>query len=377
MTAHEKVFFNILRSALWRTPVEVPEGFSQWGSVMKLAKAQALMGLVGDVLLTTREIREGLSPKFVERLQDIPLNSMGMHTQMNLTLQLLVMTLRKEGIEPVLLKGQGLSKYYPVPELRQCGDIDIYVGVENYEKTYDAILPIVSEIDDKAKIWNWMHFDAKIGSVMVEVHQKADYMSSRRGDIVYRDFMLNGLSKDLRPMRFGDIEVMTPSDTYNAFYVFYHLWRHFSTSGVGLRQFCDWACFLHTHVGNLDLPYLKKMLDDLGFMKPWQVFGCFLVKKLGLPEDEFPFYNPKYTGKVDKVREYVMADGNFGVNIGAGKALRHGFIHGKWISFKFHILRICRMFSIFPKHTILRVYYMIRDGLIQVLKDLRNSNQSI
>ena len=373
MTEHEKVFFSILRSALWGTPVEVPDGFSQWSTIMKLAKSQALMGLVGDVLLTRSEIRDRLSAKAVEKLQEIPMTTMGMHAQMNIALQLLVLTLCKAGIEPVLLKGQGLSKYYPTPELRQCGDIDIYVGEENYEKAYDAILPIVSEIDDKSKIWNWMHFDAKIGTVMVEVHQKADYMSSRRGDKIYRGFMLNGLSKDLCSMRFGDVDVMTPNDTYNAFYVFYHLWRHFSTSGVGLRQFCDWACFLHTHVGKLDLPYLKKMLEDLGFMKPWQVFGCFLVKDLGLPEEEFPFYNKKYVSKVDRVREYVMTDGNFGMNVAAGRERSRGYLHGKWVSLKYHILRFFRMFVIFPKHTMLRLCYMFRDGVRQVFQDLRKA----
>lgn len=370
MHTSEEVLYSIIRNSLWGSAIELPEDFNQWGPIVKLARTQALMGIVGDVLLTRREIRDTLPQKFVEKLQDIPMTNVGMHSQMNMTLQLLVLTLRKAGIEPVLLKGQGLSRYYPTPELRQCGDIDIYVGEDNYEKAYEAILPIVSEIDDKSKIWNWMHFDAKIGAVMIEVHQKADYMSSPRADKIYREFMLNGLSKDLCPLRFGDVDVMTPNDTYNAFYVFYHLWRHFSTSGVGLRQFCDWACFLHTHVGKLDLLYLKKMLDDLGFMKPWQVFGCFLVKDLGLPEDEFPFYNKKYIGKVDRVREYVMTDGNFGVNVAAGREKSRGYLHGKWVSFKYHILRFFRMFAIFPKHTMLRFWYMLRDGIAKVFEDM-------
>ena len=371
MHTSEDVFYSILKSALWGTPIEVSEGFTEWSTIIKLAKTQALMGLVAEVILTRGETRNCIPRKLIDRLRDIPMTNVGRCCQMNMTLQLLVMTLRKEGIDPVLLKGQGLAKYYPTPELRQCGDIDIYVGEENYEKAYDAILPIVSEIDDKSKIWNWMHFDAKIGTVMVEVHQKADYMSSRRGDKIYRDFMLNGLSKDLCPIQFGEVDVMTPNDTYNAFYVFYHLWRHFSTSGVGLRQFCDLACFLHTHVGKLDLPYLKKMLDDLGFLKPWQVFGCFLVKDIGLPEEEFPFYNSKYVGKVDRVREYVMTDGNFGVNVAAGREKSRGYLHGKWVSFKYHILRFFRMFAIFPKHTMLRLWYMLRDGIAKIFDDLK------
>ena len=302
MTKVEEVFFSLLRAALWGSDVEVPDGFTQWSNVVHHARTQALSGLIGDVLLSHDEVREVLPTKLIHALQDIPKSNMGMHIQMNRVLQLVVMTLKQNGIEPVLLKGQGLAKYYPTPELRQCGDIDIYVGEDNYEKAYDSLLQIVSEIDDRAKIWKFMHFHAKVGAVMIEVHHKADVMYSRRKERIYREFMLNGLTKDLCPINFGKVEVMTPNDTYNAFYVFYHLWRHFTTSGVGLRQFCDWTCFLHTHVGKLDLPYLKKMIVDLGFMKPWQVFGCFLVKDLGLPKDEFPFYSDEYAGKVDQVR---------------------------------------------------------------------------
>ena len=139
----EDIFFSLLRSALWGTDVQIPEDFAQWGTVMKFAKTQALLGLVAEVLLTRNEIRNTLPEKFVEKLQHISMTNVGMHSQMNMTLQLLVPALRNAGIEPVLLKGQGLAKYYPTPELRQCGDIDIYVGEENYEKAYDAILPIV------------------------------------------------------------------------------------------------------------------------------------------------------------------------------------------------------------------------------------------
>ena len=371
MTKVEEVFFSLLRAALWETDVQIPEGFAQWGRIIHLARTQALSGLIGDVLLSDEEVRNSLPVKFVEGLQDIPKVNIGMHVKMNRALQLLVMTLNQNGIKSVLLKGQGLAQYYPVPELRQCGDIDIYVGEENYEKAYEALQPIVTDIDDRNKIWNWMHFDAKVGSVMIEIHQKADYMHSHWKEKIYREFMLKGLTEDLCPIKFGEVQVMTPNDTYNAFYVFYHLWRHFSTSGVGLRQFCDWTCFLHTHVGKLDLPYLEQMLKRLGFMKPWQVFGCFLVKDMGLPEEEFPFYEEKYAGKVDRVRRYVITDGNFGMNVLAGREKKRSYLHGKWVSLKFHVMRFFRMFSIFPKHTILRLYYMLRDGLVQFVDDVR------
>ena len=91
---------------------------------------------------------------------------------------------------------------------------------------------------------------------------------------------------------------------------------------------------------------------------------------LGLPEEEFPFYDKTYLGKVDRVREYVMTDGNFGVNVSAGREKSRGYLHGKWVSFKYHILRFFRMFAIFPKHTMLRLWYMLRDGIAKVFEDM-------
>ena len=75
---------------------------------------------------------------------------------------------------------------------------------------------------------------------------------------------------------------------FNAFYIFNHRWHHFMTSGIGLRQFCDWMLFLHKHKDEIDLGRLEKFLMDMDMMKPWQSFGCVIVDVLGMPEEEFP-----------------------------------------------------------------------------------------
>ena len=65
-----------------------------------------------------------------------------------------------------------------------------------------------------------------------------------------------------------------------------------------------------------------------------------------------------------------MTDGNFGVNVAAGRERSRGYLQGKWVSFKYHILRLVRMFSIFPKHMMLRLLYMLRDGVALVFEDM-------
>ena len=47
-------------------------------------------------------------------------------------------------------------------------------------------------------------------------------------------------------------------------------------------------------------------------MRPWQVFGAIAVRKLGLPESEMPFFDPKAERHIRKVIGLIMKEGNFG-----------------------------------------------------------------
>jgi hypothetical protein len=49
-------------------------------------------------------------------------------------------------------------------------------------------------------------------------------------------------------------------------------------------------------------------------MEEWQVFGAFVVKYLGMPEEEMPFYDSKFTSKSSLIQKIVLETGNFGHN---------------------------------------------------------------
>lgn len=373
MEQHEEVFFRTLRSALWGETLQIPEGFNNWGKVMKLAKAQAVTGLVGDVILRTPEIMASLPDKAAEYVQEIPMKNIVMHTVLNNTLILAVKTLRDHGIEPVLLKGQGLARYYPVPELRQCGDIDLYVGEENYEKAYEALKGIVTEMEEKERIWGWFHFHAKIHSVLLEIHHEVELVFKRSHESHFRTKVQAGLSKNLSLVDFGGETVRVPEDSFNAFYVFYHMWRHYMSSGVGLRQLCDWMLFLNAKKDVLDLGYLESFLRRMELKDAWQTFGCVLVNHLGMPEENFPFYDPGRLKSSDRLLKMIMKDGNFGHLGPYQRERKKSYLYEKWFSFRCHTMRIIHMSVIFPLQSYDRLVYMIRKGFGQVYKDLKSN----
>lgn len=371
MKQHEEVFFSVLRTALWKQPLVIPEGFKSWGAVMRMAKTQALTGLVSDVMLTTPEIFDNLPEQARQILQELPLNNMAMHTTLNNTLILVVTRLREHGIEPVLLKGQGVARYYPVPELRQCGDIDLYVGEKNYENAYDALLPIVTEIDEKEMIWHEVkHFHAKVGSVLIEIHRFADVNISPKLNEKYQKYAEEGLSKDLVPIDFGGISVLTPSVTFNVYCVFNHLWHHFLTSGVGLRQVCDFAVLLNSC--DVDKPYLKEILTEMRVMEVWQAIGCILVEYIGLPMEKMPFYAPISKRRMSRVLSRIMIEGNFGQSSQFGRKRTGNYLFDKAISFNYHIKRHSSIFLVFPDWALRQIAYTFKAGFRQVFKDLKS-----
>lgn len=367
MKQYEEVFFALVRTALWKAPLEVPEGFRDWGSVMKLAKSQAMTGLVADVLLRSPQILSTLPERFVARLQEIPLENMGVHTVLNNTLIMVVTRLREHGIEPVLLKGQGLASYYPVPQLRQCGDIDLYVGVENYEKAYEVLEPLVTEIDDKAALKVGKHFHAKVGSVLLEIHRYADVNSSAKLNKVYQEYASKGLTSDLAQVKFSGVTISTPSDDFNAYYVFNHLWHHFMGSGIGVRQFCDLACFLNTHT--LDHAYLESLLKDMKQMDAWLAVGGFMVEMLGLDSSKVPCHTPLNKFTLDVILDRVLQEGNFGQSSLLGRKRTRNYFVEKAISLSWHLKRHIMIFRAFPSHVIRQFTYTLTSGFSQVFDD--------
>lgn len=369
MKQYEAVFFSMLRKSLWGCPLDIPEGFRDWKYVLGFAKHQWMHGFVADAMLTTPEIVSKISPRGIERLQNIPLDNMAQHTTLNNTLILVVNALRAEGIEPVLMKGQGLAHYYPVPGLRTCGDIDLYVGLENYEKAYYALQPLATEIDTFSQMkGDGRHFHLSIGTAILEIHKYSEVYSSPRKNNIYQEYASKGLTENLVPVALGPLTVNTPADDFNVFYVFSHLWHHFMASGIGLRQLCDFVCLLHAKVGKCDLEQLECMLRKMGLMTPWKVVGCALVEYFGLPEQEYPFYDKSYRRRGQRFFNYVLKD-EFAFNNPFAREARRGFLREKLFSLKCHLKRFFGLVFIFPVHTINNFLHTIAGGLRRAFRD--------
>ena len=372
MKLYETVFLELLKAGMWGRNPQVPQGFAEWTKVVMLAKSQSVLGVVAQVMLSDEDVASQLPQDMKARLKKFLMNNLLTHNLLNNTLIKVVSTLREGGVESVLLKGQGLARNYPQPELRQCGDIDLYVGLENGERVHDLLSPIAEKVDGKEYITVGKHYHVTMpGGVEVEVHRYTDNHLTKKLEETYQAASAKGTTEGLVVYDFAGTPINTPSDEFNAFFVFNHLFHHFLTSGIGLRQFCDWMMFLHTRKGKLDLEYLRKLLIDMDMLMPWQAFGCVLVDKLGMPEDEFPFFDRAQDVKTDKILCRVLKEGNFGKERGVYKNRGTNYLLNKTRSFFGHIAKSAGLISIFPKQVWLQYKNTIAVGFNVVWTDFK------
>lgn len=372
MKQFEAVFLEILKAGMWGVRPQVPEGFDEWVNVVRLAKSQSVLGIVGNVLLSDAELSQRVPEELKNKVKKFVMSSMLTHNLLNGTLVKVVSVLRENGVESVLLKGQGIARNYPQPELRQCGDIDLYVGLGKGEMVREILAPIAEKVDEAERVNVGKHYHVTMpGGVEVEVHRLTDLIVSPKRNVIYQAASDKGTSTGLVTYDFGGTAVNTPADDFNAFFIFNHLFHHFLTSGIGLRQFCDWMMFLHARKGRLDLEYLGKLLNDMDMMKPWKAFGCVLVKLLGMPEEEFPFYDRSQEGKVGKIVRRVLDEGNFGKERSIIKNRGTNYLLNKTRSLCGHMSKAAALLFMFPDQTFTQLGNTLAVGFSAVWTDFR------
>ena len=219
----KELFFRLLRYSLMGADFgdEVDKVSRQeLKGALRIAKSQSVLGLVTNTILSDSGLAENLMSQEIGRLKRFVMNNLATSQMLNNTLVSIVLELRKHGIDPVLLKGQGIAKYYPVPELRQCGDIDIYVGQEKFEKACEVIGAMSSPEDHQGDIPSLKHYHTRIGHAFIEIHRYTDVYWPRRYDRVYQKISDAGMHSDLVPLDFGGVPVMSPSVDFNIFFIF-------------------------------------------------------------------------------------------------------------------------------------------------------------
>lgn len=326
----EERLFELLRAELWGTSLSFSQlSHTEFEELMAMANEQTVTGLVGDSLIKNnikleREDALGLYAK-IKAIEKA-------NARVNENLVSFVNFMERKGIDYIIVKGQVVGALYPNPNVRMSGDVDLYFVGDNYTKIKGLVEQRLGK--QLSKLSDGKHVEFEVNGVIFELHNKLSRLATRKHQEYWDQMIDNAILEKTETVSIAGKEIKTLSATYNAMYIFVHLFYHMTASGVGLRQLCDWAMVLANVSASIDKEKLETILKELGYYKAYKAMGTFIVKYLGLPEETFPFTLDEKDRKwVETIKKNILKRGNFGrsgrkvKNIGVLHSLETGYLN--------------------------------------------------
>lgn len=359
-------FFALIRSGLWggKAASSPFDGGADWEALLRLASMQSLTGIFADGAGTLP--RELMPPAETARRLFVTVESIRRaNRRLDAVLAELEAGLRREGIEGILLKGQGVARAYLNPERRMCGDIDLYPGKgDAYLRCCEIVRSLGESEGREDESEKHFHFNRRGCSIEIHSHVMlaADPFVNRRLQR-WTDEMLDDPSK-LRHVEINGVEVNLPPVDFDAVFILQHIANHLLKGGIGLRQLCDWSRYLHVHAAEIDRARLGNNLRTFRLMNCWQLFGWLAVNRLGLPEAEMPFYSPRHEKRALRCLRIILRKGNFGqYDKAARRNLDINFILRKMQTCLIVIGQHAELLRVIPAEVLRHLPWYLLDGI--------------
>lgn len=196
----------------------------------------------------------------------------------------------------VILKGTSAAQYYPYPQYRTMGDIDI---MTNRGEDFDIAYTSLIQAGYQVKKNNNREIGLVKNGVMVEIHR---YFASLN-DVDQAQYM-----DDLIVDNINSTHVLP--DMVNGLVLLEHIGQHLE-NGLGLRQIIDWMMFVHRCLPDEKWPEFQMLAKNVGLETMAIVTTRMCELYLGLPDRDW--CKSANDDLCIQLMNYILDCGNFGI----------------------------------------------------------------
>ena len=323
-------FRNLLLVSVGRVgSFEKDPGPQDWNRMFEMARQQTMLAITYEGILRIPERQrppEALVEKWKE-LTDLTADIYRRHLE---RIDELEQILRQMGLKGCILKGTGLSKLYPRPERRLCGDIDLWV-----QGTHKSIVKAFEEA-------GYHPYDILYQEAKVDIFDDTEVEIHFHPCKSYNPFRNARLQKFFNGNAPFDGTLSYPDAIFNAVFCMAHMYRHYLEGGIGLRQMLDYYYVLK-ELRPEDRAQVLNTLRRLGMKKFAAAVMCAVQFNFGL-EDEYLLCPPDKESGGRLVNDIIRM-GNFGVLDKRNYGTRN---ESRWQRFRRKNRRVFSNFKHFP-----------------------------
>ena len=310
ITDTEQIFLHALNTVVHQSEYDIESKLSiqEVDEFLLLSQRHEVTALLDDVWN-----RYTLSNEQLILKDKIVARTVQKSIQLQILNSKLTQKLREAGITAVTLKGYSVSRYFPVPEYRKSGDVDLFVsGKENIEKAAKLLENNGFHTTD---FWHANHHLVFISdrNETVELHVTwveefkekylNEYITEIQKESINHCYFLNE----------NDLQLYVYELPYHAFYLLLHMYQHFTASGFGVRNLCDWVVLWEHCHNKEERNIFRKLIDESGMHAFAQAVTGICIDYLGLKKE----YSPIDVSDADTILEHqllrdILDAGEFG-----------------------------------------------------------------
>lgn len=279
----EKVLLYLTRLGIGHENLPMA-GLPEWEVIETLAKKQGLTAIILDGINQLKS--EQMPPK------DLLLNWIGnvmqsyecRYADYEKAIVELAHFYSENGIKMMVLKGYGLSKNYPAPNHRPCGDIDIW-NFGGHEEA-DALIEERFKIHiDKRELhhtcFNWKGY-------LVENHYDFLIVQTIKTNALLEPILKELAMDESKSIEVDGVKIYIPSPNLNALFLLRHMLMHFVAIGITIRHLLDWGFFWEKFGQDVDYEWLLDILSKYKMDTFFNIINAICVEELGFNYGAFP-----------------------------------------------------------------------------------------
>lgn len=257
----------------------------KWSEVFTLSEKHGVLALALDGLqrLIKENVRYNnlISQEYKFQLLGKVLLLENLYEKQKMVLRNLAFFYDTHNIKTLVLKGYGMSLYYPIPSHRTCGDIDIYLYGDIEKSDY-----LLEEKGVKINRENSHHSIFKIDGIMIENHQTIFDVVIHKSNLRFEKIFQELLIQPQDDIQLQGKKLFRPCATLNALHLIRHTGGDFVFGKITLRQIVD-ICVFFGNRPNIDWEYVLHILKDEEMMPFYNVMATICVEYFKISPDCF------------------------------------------------------------------------------------------
>lgn len=248
MNNNQQYFISILSNYINDNPVNVQYDIN-YTELFYLAQIHSVTGILSAM---NRKYDLGFPDEYVKRMNTCMYSSVSMSVMWDKIYSEISATLSNNKIKNIVVKGPVVKRYYPDPDLRTMGDIDLIVHRNDMPRAIKIMKSLGFECEEGCV--DEYKFMRK--GICVELHE--DLTSKDFGTGIDYKAAMQGLFDNVKNS--GEY-IQELKDEYHLIYLLLHIAQHLISEGCGVRQIMDIALILKNNC--IDFNELWEELDRL------------------------------------------------------------------------------------------------------------------